>query len=97
MSVGFVLYHGPYQPMLDEQLSHRPFLRVFLRVGPTGFPTSPLIDPSAIHRRAATHQPVNGCDPVCIGVSEPALLVLAGAWYLAQYSISVETSQRLGL
>ena len=78
MSVDFVFYHGPFQPLLDEQLSN-------------------LINLSAIHRRAAVHQPVNGCDPVCIGVSEPALLVLAGAWYLAQYSISVETSQRLGL
>ena len=55
------------------------------------------INLSAIHRRAAVHQPVNGCGPVCVSVSEPALLVLAGAWYLAQYSISLETSQKLGL
>ena len=78
MSVDFVLDHGPYQPLLDEQLRN-------------------LINLSAIHRRTAVHQPVNGCDPVCVGVSEPALLVLAGAWYLAQYSISLETSQKLGL
>ena len=75
MSVGFVLYHGPYQPMLGEQLSNRPFLRVFLLVGPTSFPTSPLIDLSAIHRRTAIHRPVNGCF-ACKGcwVPDPAII-----------------------